>query len=254
MKALLSIRNLSVNTAQAKILDNVSMEIGQGRITAIVGGSGSGKTTLGMAILRLLPQAMSLSGGQIFLNEKDIALLSVQAMREVRGGAIGMVFQEPLSAFDPLFTLGQQLDETLAAHTALNKNERHDRILETLTLVEIDDAPRIYKSYPHQLSGGLCQRVMIAQAIICKPSLVIADEPTSSLDVIIQAKVMKLLKKLNKKYGMSILLITHDLGMAAHLADDIVVMNQGKIVESGIPGSIMQEPKHIYTKALIEAY
>lgn len=236
------------------ILDDVSLDIQKGKIIGIVGGSGSGKTTLGLSILKLLPQAMHWQGGSISFKGEDIEIFSEEHMRAVRGKGIGMVFQEPLSAFDPLFTIGAQLDETLAAHTNLNTQQRYERTIETLRSVEIVDPERIYKSYTHELSGGLRQRAMIAQAIVCKPDLIIADEPTSSLDVTIQAKIIKLLQKLNQEQGMTIVLISHDIGMVSHLAHDVVVMTEGKIVEEGNAKTIVRDPKHPYTQQLIEAF
>jgi len=252
--SLLSIKNLTVTVKESKILNGVSLDIAQGMIIGIVGGSGSGKTTLGLSILKLLPQAMRQETGQITFAGRDIGACTAEQMRQLRGRDIGMVFQEPLTALDALFTIGSQMDETLAAHTDLEPQVRRQRIIETLHSVEIEDPQRIYGSYPHQLSGGLRQRAMIAQAIVCGPKLVIADEATSSLDVTIQAKIMQLLRKLNKERGMGILLISHDLGMVSHLADEIAVMQEGRIVEYGAAAEIINRPKHGYTKSLIEAY
>ena len=263
MKPLLSIKNLTVAVNANKILDDISWDVAQGKITGIVGGSGSGKTTLGLSILRLLPPAMRADGQILFMGE-DLTVLTEKQMRQFRGGQAGMVFQEPQSAFDPLFTIGDQLDETLMAHMGtrtetvhvpgMSPRVRYDHIMDTLRSVEIEDPLRIFRSYPHQLSGGLRQRAMIALAIVCNPQLVIADEPTSSLDVTIQAKIMRLLRKLNCERGMTIILITHDLDMIGHLADEIAVMSEGKIVESGTPANILRAPRHAYTKALLEAY
>ena len=251
---LLSIEHVTISVGSVNILDDVSLNIVQGRITGLVGGSGSGKTTLGLALLKLLPTPMRLTGGCIVFAGQDIALLDQEHIRRLRGGQIGMAFQEPLSAFDPIFTIGDQITETLAAHTQLNLKDRCARMMDVLHSVEIDDPARIARSYPHQLSGGLRQRAMIAQAIACKPRLMIVDEATSSLDVTIQANIMKLLRKLNKETGMGILLISHDLGMVGHWADDIAVIDRGKIVESGCAADVLSKPLHAYTKALIEAY
>lgn len=220
----------------------------------VVGGSGSGKTTLGMSLLRLLPPAMSMTGGQIIFDGEDIAQCTGEHLRRLRGGKIGMVFQEPLSAFDPLFTISQQMDETLRAHTTFTANERRDRIEQTLRDVELDDPRRIARSFPHELSGGLRQRAMIALSIVTSPQMIIADEATSSLDVTIQAKIIKLLRKLNCERGMTILLISHDLGLVGHLADDIAVMSSGRIVEQGNTAKILSAPVHSYTQSLIEAF
>ncbi len=244
MPNIISIKDLSIHVGSTVILDDVSLDIPQGKILGVVGGSGSGKTTLGLAILDLLPTAMKITSGKIDTYGKTLK----------RGQDIGMIFQEPLSAFDPLFTIGAQLDETLGCHTSLNAAQRRDKILSVLSDVEMDDPKRIMRSYPHELSGGLRQRAMIAQAIICGPQLVIADEPTSSLDVTIQAKVIALLKKLNKEHGMTMLFITHDLGLIGYLADTAAVMNRGKIVELAPAADLLNHPKDAYTQALLKAY
>ncbi len=254
MEPLVKIRGLTVRIGETQILDSISLDIAPGHIVGIVGGSGSGKTTLGLAILDLLPSVMKRTAGQIVLNGHDLTHLPPEHMRCIRGKDIGMVFQEPLSAFDPLFTIGQQLEETLAVHTQLNAAARRQRSLDVLSEVEIPDPARIYRSYPHQLSGGLRQRAMIAQAIVCRPKLIIADEPTSSLDVTIQAKIIELLRRLNHQQGMSILLISHDLGLVGHLAGSAAVFSQGTIVEEGPAASLLRNPTHPYTKTLVEAF
>ena len=254
MSPLLSIKNLTVTVNATKILDDVTLEVPQGKIVGVVGGSGSGKTTLGLSILKLLPSVMQLRSGDIIFDGQNIVTTTDAKMRSLRGKEMSMVFQEPLSAFDALFTIGYQIDETLCAHTDFSAIFRRKMIIDILRSVEIDDPERIYKSYPHQLSGGLRQRAMIAQAICCKPKLIIADEPTSNLDVTIQAKIMKLLRKLNKEYQMTVLLIAHDLGMVGHLSDEIVVMQEGKIVEYGRSFDVLHHPQHSYTQRLIEAY
>ncbi len=255
---ILSIQDLSVQVGRTKILDHVSLDVTRGNIVGVVGGSGSGKTTLGLSVLNLLPTALRIAGGRIIFSAgedpQNIFAASPERLRRLRGGAISMVFQEPLSAFDPLFTIGAQIDETLAAHTELTRLDRRERIMQTLIRVEIDDPQRIAESYPHQLSGGLRQRAMIAQAIACGPSLIIADEPTSSLDVTIQARIMRLLRKLNEEEHMTIVVISHDLGLVGHLADEIAVMSEGRIIESGNAAQILSHPKQAYTKKLLEAF
>ena len=253
MNSLLSIKDLSITVGAKTLVNQVSFDVPQGKIVAIAGGSGSGKTTIGLSILRLLPPALSIKQGSIVFEGQDLMGLSTEKMRQCRGARIGVVFQEPLSAFDPLFTVGQQLDEVLAAHLKLSKRERYKKVLDTLTEVELPDPERAYKSYPHQLSGGMRQRAMVAQAIICSPSLIIADEPTSSLDVTLQIKIMELFVRLKKK-NMSILLIAHDLGMIAHLADEVIVLRQGEMVERGLVSQVIAHPQHDYTKALVEAF
>jgi len=253
MNSLLSIKNLTVAVGAKVLVNNVSFDVPQGKIVAIAGGSGSGKTTIGLSVLRLLPSALSIKQGNIVFEGRDLLGLPVREMQYCRGARIGMVFQEPLSAFDPLFTVGQQLDEVLVAHTKLSREERYKKILETLTEVELPDPLRAYKSFPHQLSGGMRQRAMVAQAIVCNPSLIIADEPTSSLDVTLQIKIMELFARLKKK-NMSILLIAHDLGMISHLADDVIILRQGEMVEKGLVSQVIGHPKHEYTKRLVEAF
>jgi len=253
MIPLLSINNLTVAVGEKILVDRVSFDVPKAKIVAIAGGSGSGKTTIALSILRLLASPLRMTQGSILFEGQDLLGLSAESMRRCRGDRIGMVFQEPLSTFDPLFTVGEQIDEVLAVHTKLSKQERYKKVLETLSEVELSDPPRAYKSYPHQLSGGMRQRAMVAQAIVARPSLIIADEPTSSLDVTLQVKIMELLARLRSK-NMSILLIAHDLGMIAHLADEVIILRQGKMVEKGPVSKVITEPHHEYTKALIEAF
>jgi len=253
MEPLLSIRDLTVAVGPQKIDDHVSFNVPRGKIVAVAGGSGSGKTTIGLAILRLLSPALSIKQGSIIFEGKDLLSLHVNQMQQYRGAGIGMVFQEPLSALDPLFTIGDQIEEVLSVHTALSKHERYDKAIESLAEVELPDPMRVYKSYPHQLSGGMRQRAMIAQALVCGPSLIIADEPTSSLDVTLQVKIMGIFNRLKAK-GISILLIAHDLGMIAHVADEIIILRQGIMVEQGLVASVIGQPQHEYTKALVEAF
>jgi len=253
MSALLSIKDLTVTVGIQKLVNKVSFDVPQGRIMAIAGGSGSGKTTIGLSILRLIPPTLRIQQGSIFFNGQNLLDFSDEDMRRYRGAQIGMVFQEPLSAFDPLFTIGQQLDEVLVAHTSLSKQERDNKALEILAEVELPDPKRAYGSYPHQLSGGMRQRAMVAQALVASPSLIIADEPTSSLDVTLQVKIMELFIRLKNK-GISILLIAHDLGMIAHIADEVIILRQGEIVEQGLVKQVYAKPQHEYTKALVGAF
>jgi ABC-type glutathione transport system ATPase component len=253
MSALLSIKDLTVAVGAKVLVDQVSFDVSQGKIVAIAGGSGSGKTTIGLSILRLLSPALSIKQASIVFEGQDLLKLSTEKMRQQRGARIGMVFQEPLSAFDPLFTIGQQLDEVLTAHTPLSRQERYKKVLDTLAEVELPDPQRAYQSYPHQLSGGMRQRAMVAQALVCGPSLIIADEPTSSLDVTLQIKIMELFLRLKKK-NISILLIAHDLGMISHVADEVIILRQGQMVEKGSVGQVIRNPRHEYTKELVGAF
>jgi peptide/nickel transport system ATP-binding protein len=250
---IISINNLTVAVGPKLLVNQVSFDVPQGKIVAIAGGSGSGKTTIGLSILRLLSPALQIREGSIIFEGKNLLGLSSEEMRQRRGGRIGMVFQEPLSAFDPLFTIGQQLDEVLIVHTKLSKQERYKKVLETFSEVELPDPKRVYESYPHQLSGGMRQRAMVAQAMVGGPSLIIADEPTSSLDVTLQVKIMGLFGHLKKK-NISILLIAHDLGMISHVADEVIILRQGEMLESGPVGQVIGRPRHEYTKALVEAF
>jgi ABC-type glutathione transport system ATPase component len=253
---ILSIQNLSVTLRDAPstaILQDISFAVPKGAIVGLVGGSGSGKTTTGMAVLRLLPLAMHISSGKILFEDRDLLELSGPEMRDVRGRKIGCVFQEPASAFDPLFTVGAQIAETIQAHNKLSGPVLQSRLIELLAKVGMPDPMRAAKSYPHELSGGLRQRAMIAQAIACGPSLLIADEPTSSLDVTLQAHIMELFRRLRKDLGLSILLISHDLGMVRNLADEVVILDSGRAVEQGAVEKVMSAPQNEYSKKLIEA-
>jgi ABC-type glutathione transport system ATPase component len=253
---ILSIQNLTVtlrDSPSTAILQDVSFAVPKGAIVGLVGGSGSGKTTIGMATLGLLPAAMRIAGGNILFDGRDLTELAEPELREVRGKSIGFVFQEPVSAFDPLFTVGSQIAETIQAHETVPAEALQSRIIRLLSTVGLPDPVRAMKSYPHELSGGLRQRAMIAQAIACGPSLLIADEPTSSLDVTLQAHIMELFRQLRKDLGLSVLLISHDLGMVRNLADEVVILERGRVVEQGPVARIMAVPRHEYAKKLIEA-
>jgi len=254
---LLNLSNITVTVGegpnQKKLLDHIDLKIPELSITALVGGSGSGKTTTGLTSLKLLPLGLNVQSGQVLFNGLDLLTVDDERLRQIRGSSIGMVFQEPLNAFNPVFTIGYQIMEVLQAHTSLNRPQRNKRILELLDLVGLPEPKRSAMSYPHQLSGGMRQRAMIAQAIAGDPKLIIADEPTSNLDVTLQAHIIELFKELKKELDLSILLITHDLGMVKHMADHIAVMTDGKIVESGHTMEVLNEPAHGYTKQLMQA-
>lgn len=255
---MLTIKNLTITVEEnqtelrsKKIVDNLNLSVPPKTITALVGGSGSGKTTTGLAILRLLSPALQIEQGEIIFENRDLLKLSEEDTRKVRGRKISMVFQEPLNAFNPLFTIGYQIEEVLIYHAAMTAVQRKSRIFELLNIVGISDPQRIIDSYPHQLSGGLSQRAMIAQALAGNPSLIIADEPTSNLDVTLQARIMELFRKLRNELGLSILLVTHDLGVVTHLADEVAVMCKGQVVESGKTVSVTTLPRHPYTQQLM---
>lgn len=254
--SLLAINNLTVvinNHKQTPIVRQVSLRVEPGEIVGLVGASGSGKTTTGYSVLGLLDPALAVREGEIIFKGKNLLRCQEDYLRKVRGGQISMIFQEPLNAFNPVFSIGYQIDEMLQFHTDMSSDARQTRILELLDLVGLPEPQRIIKNYPHQLSGGMRQRAMIAQAIAANPELIIADEPTSSLDVTLQARIIELFQKIRKELGLSFLLITHDLGMVGHLCDRTAVMCQGQIVETGETGKIVAEPQHEYTKRLLGA-
>ncbi len=254
---LLALENLTVTVTEAgkekTLVDKVSLQMATLGITALVGGSGSGKTTTGLAILRLLPLGLVVRQGRVVFEGEDLLGVSADRMRDIRGKDIAMIFQEPLYAFNPVFSIGYQIEEVLEVHLRLNPRQRRERVLDILNIVGLPDPGRAARSYPHQLSGGMRQRAMIAQAIAAEPKLIIADEPTSNLDVTLQARIMELFRRLKDKFNLSILLITHDLGMVAHMADQVAVMKEGRIVEQGPTQQVLKNPRHSYTGALMEA-
>src|SRR3954469_207157 len=229
---------------------------------AVVGESGSGKSVLSQSILRILPRNGAITQGRILFADPrsaaapiDLAQLPADGlqMRAIRGGRISIIFQEPMSSLSPLHTIGDQVGEALRLHRRVSLAEAKELTIEMLRLVGFPDGMRAWRSYPFELSGGLRQRGMIAMALVCRPALLIADEPTTALDVTIQAQILRLMKDLQKELGMALLMITHDLGVVANVADDVVVMYRGQVVESGNLNDIFREPKHDYLKALLHA-
>ncbi|MBF0485452.1 MAG: ABC transporter ATP-binding protein [Candidatus Omnitrophica bacterium] len=253
---ILAVKNLSIRLREEPsryILKDISFALGASSVLGIVGGSGSGKTTLGMSFLNLLPSAMEVEGGEILFEGRDILKLQPHEMRSLRGSRMAMIFQESMSAFDPVYTIGEQIMETILAHEDVSLVKAVLRAKELLSLVEVPDPERVAQSYPHQLSGGLAQRAMIAQALSCNPLLLIADEPTSNLDVTTQAKILETFARLKADLKLSIVLITHDLGVLKHLADEVVILDQGRLVEKGAVANIMTQPKEAYTQELLAA-
>jgi peptide/nickel transport system ATP-binding protein len=235
-------------------ISNVSLEIGTGEIVCIVGESGSGKSIMGKAILGLLPQPhVRATGGRIMFEGRDLLGLPADEMRKLRGGRIAMIFQEPMTALNPLMKVGRQIEEGLEVHTDLKPSARKARVLELISDVRLPDPGRIIDSYPHQLSGGQRQRIVIAMALALEPALIIADEPTTALDVTTQAQILHLMKELQRAHGTSILFITHDFGVVAEIADRVAVMRHGEIVEAGSVDHVLRIPQADYTKALIAA-
>ncbi|WP_122643588.1 ATP-binding cassette domain-containing protein [Luxibacter massiliensis] len=254
---MLEVTNLSVHFEdrgiEQKVVKNISFTIQDGEILGIVGESGSGKTMTALAVAGLLKEQAMLDGGSIMLDGRELLNLSPREMREVQGQNIGMIFQEPMTALNPTMKIGKQVEEALLLHTGLGREERTRKALHALEDVELKEPEKLYDKYPHELSGGMRQRVMIASAMICRPGLLIADEPTTALDVHTQEEILCLLKKLNKKYKMSILFISHNLRVVNTLCRRILVMKDGEVVEQGEARQIFENPAVQYTKELIAA-
>ena len=252
---LLDVRDLRVSFPMAngmtEAVRGVSFSVAPGEAIGIVGESGSGKSVSALAVMRLVAQPGRITGGEILFEGRDLAALDEKAMRTVRGRHISMVFQDPLSSLNPAFTIGQQLVDTVRAHRpAATREAARDRAVEVLELVGITEAGRRLSSYPHEFSGGMRQRVMIALAIACEPKLLIADEPTTALDVTIQAQVVALLWQLREKLGLSVLFISHNLDLVAEICDRVYVMHTGNVVEHGDVEDIFLRPQHSYTRML----
>ncbi|HEY8516415.1 MAG TPA: ABC transporter ATP-binding protein [Candidatus Binatia bacterium] len=252
---LLEVRDLVVEFATprgtVRAVDGVDLSIERGRTLGLVGESGSGKSVTSLAIMRLLDANARIRSGVIRFDGVDLLALDESAMREVRGGRIGMIFQEPMTSLNPVFTVGSQVAEVLRVQRRMSRKDAWRRAVELMQMVEIPDAERRARSYPHQLSGGMRQRVMIAMAIACEPALLIADEPTTALDVTIQAQILDLLRGLKERLGMSLLLITHDLGVVAAEADAVAIMYAGRIVERAPVRELFAAPAHPYTGLLL---
>lgn len=258
METVLEVKNLktSFKTDEGKFLavDDVSFRVEKGKTLGIVGESGCGKSVTSLSILRLIPNPPgNIEGGQILFNGKNLLDLPVSEMRKIRGNKISMIFQEPMTSLNPVFTVGDQIEEAVMLHQKLNRKDAHQKAIEMLKLVGIPSPEKRVDDYPHQLSGGMRQRVMIAMALSCNPSLLIADEPTTALDVTIQAQILELVNKLQKETNTSMILITHDLGVVAETCDDVVVMYAGRVVEYGNVHQIFENPKHPYTKGLLDS-
>src|SRR5499426_4107200 len=235
-----------------RAVDGVDLHINKGETLGIVGESGSGKSVTALSIMRLIPQPPGrIVEGTINYNGRNLLELPPPQMRKIRGKEISMIFQEPMTSLNPVFTVGEQIAEAIRLHEGLGRRDAMDKTVEMLRLVHIPNAERRVKEYPHQLSGGMRQRVMIAMALACDPNLLIADEPTTALDVTIQAQILDLLRDLQRRLGMSILMITHDLGVIAELADEVIVMYAGKIVESAPVRELFADPQHPYTIGLL---
>jgi dipeptide transport system ATP-binding protein len=257
MSTLLDVRGLSVTFATRsgpfKAVDDIDVVVEPDEVLAIVGESGSGKSVAMLAIMGLLPWVASVSAERMTFAGRDLMRLTPRQRRDLVGREIAMVFQEPMSSLNPCFTVGWQVGEALATHLKLDRRARRTRVIELLEQVGIPDAERRMSAFPHQLSGGMNQRVMIAMALACKPRLLIADEPTTALDVTIQAQILELLMQLRREYGMALVLITHDLGVVAEVADRVIVQYAGRQVETQRADSVFLQPHHPYTAALLAA-
>ena len=238
---------------EVKALNGVSFSMNEGEVLGIVGESGSGKSVTAYSIMGLTAYPGKLIGGTIYFNGHQIEKMSEKEMRKIRGNEVSIIFQDPMTSLIPVYTIGNQITEVIRLHTGKSKKEAYDRAKELLELVGINEPTKRLKQYPHELSGGMRQRVMIAIALACEPKLLIADEPTTALDVTIQAQILELMQELRQKLGMSIIMITHDLGVVASMCERIAVMYAGHIVEYGTADEIFYEPKHEYTKGLINS-
>ncbi len=235
-------------------VDGVSLTLAPGEVLGIVGESGCGKTLTALSILRLIPSPPGrIAGGRILFQGQDLALVDEGAMNRIRGKEISMIFQEPMSALNPVFKVGEQISETLRVHDGLSRAKAREGALHMLERVGISNPEQRLDQYPHELSGGMRQRIMIAIALACRPKLLIADEPTTALDVTIQAQILLLLRELQSELGMAVVLITHDLGVVAQVVDRVAVMYAGRIVEEGSAAAVFEKPSHPYTRLLLES-
>ena len=257
MARLLEVDDLRVefttDSGIVKAVDGVSYGVDLGETLAIVGESGCGKSVSALSIMGLLPSAGRVRGGRVLFNGDNLLALHNAQMRQVRGKQISMVFQEPMTSLNPLLTVGRQLSEILELHMGMNARRAKARVIELLELVEITDAERRFSQYPHHLSGGMRQRVMLALALSCQPKVVIADEPTTALDVTIQAQILELMKNLTREFGMALIIITHNLGVVARYADFVNIMYAGRVVEGGTAEQVYATPRHPYTRGLMNS-
>jgi len=259
MAELIQVKNLRTSfftpEGEVRAVDGISFNIGEGKTLGLVGESGCGKSVTALSIMRLVPSPPGkIVGGEIVYRGQDLLKLNGTAMRKIRGNEISMIFQEPMTSLNPVFTIGDQIGEAIRLHQGLGKRETREKTIEMLRLVKMADPESRVDDYPHQLSGGMRQRVMIAMALSCNPSLLIADEPTTALDVTIQAQILELIEELQeKKLGMALLLITHDLGVVAERADEVAIMYAGKIVERAPTQAIFNRPLHPYTVGLLNS-
>ena len=258
MSAVLEVKNLRTyfftEEGVVKAVDDVSFSVAKGKTLGLVGESGCGKSVTAMSIARLVSPPGKIVGGQILLNGRDLLSITEQEMRHARGAQVSMIFQEPMTALNPVLEVGFQIAEAVLAHEKVSKREAWSRAVEAMKSVSIPDPEKRAKDYPHHLSGGMRQRIMIAMALVCHPALVIADEPTTALDVTIQAQILELLDSLREQYHLSLILISHDLGVIAEVAETVAVMYAGKIVEIGSAMDVFHNPNHPYTEGLLRSF
>ena len=255
--AMLEVKDLRTSfftpAGEVKAVNGVSFNLDHGKVLGIVGESGSGKSVTAYSILQILTHPGRIVGGSIRFNGQELVGLSDKEMRKIRGNKISIIFQDPMTSLNPVYTVGNQLMEAIRIHTGRNREQAKARAAEMLTLVGINEPEKRLKQYPYELSGGMRQRVMIAMALACEPDILIADEPTPALDVTIQAQILELMQDLQKKLGMAIIMITHDLGVIADMCDEVVVMYAGSICERGTADAIFYHPRHEYTKGLLRS-
>ena len=254
---LLSVRDLAVEfrtrAGVTRPLDGISFDVGRGEVVGLVGETGCGKTLTGLSILGLLPKGAVVARGEIVFEGQDLAHVPERALRGIRGRRIAMVFQNPATALNPVFTIGTQIGQVVRTHLGLSRGDAHDHVRETLVAVGLPETDRVMGSYPHQLSGGMLQRSMIAMALACGPDLLIADEPTTALDVTIGAQVLRLLRDLQESRGFSVVFVTHDLGVVRTVTDRVVVLYAGRVAEQARTADLLTSPRHPYTEGLIGA-
>jgi ABC-type glutathione transport system ATPase component len=250
---MFEVKNLTIAYDGVPAVEDFSFTIGEGEVVGLLGGSGSGKSTVALSLLRLLPPNGRIVNGEILLDGKNLLALSEEEMIAVRGGKIAMIFQDPFTSLNPVLTIGEQIAEVLRLHQGVGRPEALARTVELLRLVQIKEGERRLGAYPHQFSGGMQQRVMIAMALACSPRLLIADEPTTALDVTIQSEILQLLQSLQRQLKLSVLYITHNIGIIKQIGDRVMVMERGRQVESGRVSEVLASPRHPYTQKLIAA-
>ena len=255
--SLLEVKNLKTSfftdAGEVRAVGGVSFTLERGKVLGIVGESGSGKSVTAYSIMQILAETGKIVGGSVKLDGQELVGAGEKVMRTVRGNKISIIFQDPMTSLNPTYTIGHQLMEAILLHTDRNKQQARERAIEMLRLVNVNEPERRMKQYPHEFSGGMRQRVMIAMALACEPDILIADEPTTALDVTIQAQILELMQSLQKELGMAIIMITHDLGVVAQLCDEVIVMYAGSICEQGTADEIFYNPRHEYTKGLMRS-